>query len=74
MKELKKYMYCLDDEDFGKLVKCYFYYMEFHDIPEDLDNKTEQLFRTTIKRRCDYQIKDTINKRKAKEKKNYEKC
>ena len=63
MKELKKYIQKLNDEDYGKLVKCYFYYMEHHDIPEDLDGRTETIFRTTIKRKCDYQIKDTNKKR-----------
>lgn len=69
MKELKKYMHKLNDEDYGKLVKCYFHYMEHQDIPEDCDGKTESIFRTTLKRKCDYQIKDTNNKRKRRNEK-----
>ena len=62
MKELKKFIW-LNDEDFGKLVKCFLYYMENKDLPIDIDDRSEQLFNTTIKKQCDRQIKDTERKR-----------
>lgn len=67
MKELKKFTY-LTDEDFGKLVKCYFYYMEHKDLSEEIDSRTEQLFNLTMKKKCDRQIKDTERKRKQRKK------
>ncbi|MBR6557818.1 MAG: hypothetical protein IKT70_02275 [Clostridia bacterium] len=66
MKELKKYMECLNDEEFGRLVKTYFYYMTHQDIPPNIDSRAEQIFRTTIKAKCDVQLKDRIRKRKGK--------
>ena len=69
MKELKKFIY-LSDKDFGKLVKNYFYYMEHKDLPSDIEDRAETLFNTTIKKKCDRQIKDTERKRGKRNERN----
>ena len=73
-KTLKKYALLLNDEDFGKLVKCFLHYKEHRDIPEDTESRTEQLFRTTLQKKCDKQFKNTeIQRKRRKETKKWKK-
>lgn len=61
MKELSKYANLLSDNDFGKLCKCYFYYIEHKALEEDIDDRSEQLF-NLIKDETDRKIKDKERK------------
>lgn len=40
--------------------------MQNKELAEDVDERAEQLFTTTIKKKCDRQIKDTERKRVKK--------
>ena len=65
MNDLKRYASILSTDDFGKLCKCYFYYIEYQSLPEDIDDRSEQLF-NIIKKETDRKIKDKERKRNKK--------